>query len=397
MRKMISVTIALVALAIGGSAMSQSDIALPWLELRNGIHAYTGGDETFDIAVCDFARAWLRFVQNQQNGIRTDNDKHCTVKPKGLPVTIASDQFAKWDFENDSDYGVFIRTNNSSWSGWISSSQLDPQIPAHTKLMVNNVHAHMEVYLAPTQETAIGTFLDKSTILDKGTIVEVILESSSKEYLARNLYVSVNNGAGDIRKGWLHSYEVSLPDGKTLTFQPPTEYRFKPENVGSLKHGVDVNPPVGTSAAGIPNHTLGFSSSEAAKLTAAYNKFTSSRGFKSTMFLSRTDRDPGVTSFTYMLNDCVGLVGFAKDGENLNALTINATGCQSKENSAAILDLLAFIANQCSALEKRSDAERMIMAAFRTISANTSQSIELGTCKISMSHSDAVGLLVSVQ
>jgi hypothetical protein len=151
------------------------------------------------------------------------------------------------------------------------------------------------------------------------------------------------------------------------------------------------------SATIVPGAAFGFFQSEGSKLTASYNEFAASRGFHSAMFLSETERSPKGTSFTYGLNDCVGALGMADDGKDLNALSIISGGCKNEENQVALVHLLLFVADQCSPSEKRPNAERMMLAAFKTISKNTpDQTLELDSCKISMKLS-VVGFLINVQ
>lgn len=139
-------------------------------------------------------------------------------------------------------------------------------------------------------------------------------------------------------------------------------------------------------------------SSEASKLAPSYNEFSAARGFGTTMFLSDVERSPESSSFTYFLNDCVGILGTAKDRKNLDEIIVNSSGCHSKEKAAGLVHLLLFLAAQCTASEKRPDSERMMLAAFNSISArDPARSVDLGTCKISMSLSDAVGFMAFVK
>ncbi len=225
---LVSVAVVLVALEVGNPAMSQSHTGRPWLELRKGIHAYTGGPGGSVLlgraaVICDFAQAWLRSVVGRR-------DQQCAIKPKGLPVTIASDEIAKYDIGHESAYGVFIRADDSSWSGWTGSSQLSPDIPANTRLMVIPFEL---IHLAPDKNSKPEEVL-AGEILDTGTIVELVSQDPKSD---RYLYVTVDDGAGNIRRGWLHPENVSLLDGQGLTFELPAGYRFKIENVGSFEHG----------------------------------------------------------------------------------------------------------------------------------------------------------------
>jgi hypothetical protein len=143
-----------------------------------------------------------------------------------------------------------------------------------------------------------------------------------------------------------------------------------------------------------------FFKGEGLKVPASYNRFASSHGFGSTMFLSKSEPGPKGrgTSFTYMLNDCVGALGMADNGEDLNDLFINATGCQDGKKSDALIHLLLFVADQCSPPAERSEAGREMLAAFQALARpNSEQTIELGTCKIKMQRSDVVGFMALVQ
>jgi hypothetical protein len=101
---------------------------------------------------------------------------------------------------------------------------------------------------------------------------------------------------------------------------------------------------------------FGFFQSDGSKLTASHNDFAASRGFHSGMFLSETDPSPKGTSFTYILNDCVGALGMADDGQDLNELSIMSGGCKTEDNQAALIHLLLFVSDQAPS-EKQLNAE----------------------------------------
>ena len=199
-----------------------------WLELRKGVHAYTGAWGVDEVIVCNSAQAWLTAKEAAPKPV-----KQCAKKmPRGLPVTIASDEIAKYDLWGDFDYGVFIRADDASWSGWTSSSQLSPHIPANTQVTARIVKlpdgSEISLYLTLDRENRIlGEILNNK-------IVEAVSQDPKSSW--EDLYVSINNGAGNVRRGWLNSTDVTLQGGRELTFQPPDGYRFKPENVGSFKH-----------------------------------------------------------------------------------------------------------------------------------------------------------------
>jgi hypothetical protein len=194
----------------------------------------------------------------------------CVEKSGGMPVTIASDEIAKWDNGDvlDADYGVFIRADDASWSGWIGSNELMPRIPPHTKLMIVPVVCSGTTCLgallyadqdgtplvdpnAPQAQPPVGETeveaaqrrvleLTKTETLNNGTIVEVISQDP-KNYKEDDLYVDRGDRVPNaIRRGWLSSGYVSLPDNQPLTFHPPIGYAFKRLNVGSDIHGTPI-------------------------------------------------------------------------------------------------------------------------------------------------------------
>ncbi len=179
------------------SSQSNPEPTPPWLELRNGVQAYTdddGGDAT-TLTVCDSSQAWLDWAD-------TESDKHCTHRPKGMAVTIASDKIVAIDLgpNNPPRYVVFIRADDSSWSGWTGTLGLKPRIPPHTQLHVGGLEAR----LAPKQDSGFNVGDD----LPKGTVAELISQDPKSD---RDLYVRV----GD-RRGWLLSLDVAAE----VTFQP---------------------------------------------------------------------------------------------------------------------------------------------------------------------------------
>jgi hypothetical protein len=234
-----------------GETSSDLRSSLPpsWLELKKGTPAYTTSDS---VSVCGTAQEWLK---------QYDSAIKCAEKSGGVPVTIASDEIVKWDWhtsDNDNaDYGVFIRADDASWSGWIGSNELMPRIPPHTKLMVATELCGIEtcipnallyadqddtpLTLDPNQAQSPDPFVrTKTETLNKGTIVELILQDP-KNAVADDLYIDRGAGVPNaLRKGWLNSQNVSLPDDRPLTFQPPIGYAFKSLNVGSSKHGTPI-------------------------------------------------------------------------------------------------------------------------------------------------------------
>jgi hypothetical protein len=251
MRSVLIIVGMLAAVVVNAPAVAQSNTGreLPpsWLELKKGTPAYTGMEGGGDsVSVCGSQQEWL---QHESTYVE------CAQKTRGLPITIASDEFAKYHVGSVDDYGVFIRADNAAWSGWISSSELTPRIPAHTKLMIV---PHCYFPRPPSRETECWpVFLwanqdmaplnpdhlmqdtEKTETLDKGTIVEVISQDPKTGKL--DLYVDRGERVPQtIRKGWLSSIYVSLPDNQSLTFQPPTGYTFKNLNVGSFSHGLPV-------------------------------------------------------------------------------------------------------------------------------------------------------------
>jgi len=204
--------------------ISGSDVGhvLPWLEIRKGVHAYTGedgGDARTTLTVCNSAQAYLKWI----DGV-TGADRQCANHPRGEPVTISSDDTV--DSGVSGDYVVFIRADDSSWSGWTSTIiGLQPGIPAKTKLVVDSDTVH----LAPDEDSDWGT----GEILGKGTVVELISQDPKSE----RLYVSVGDGVSTIvRRGWLFTLGVSVQGAGALAFQPGAST--------SLSYQFDCDAPV---------------------------------------------------------------------------------------------------------------------------------------------------------
>src|SRR5205807_1591001 len=98
--------------------------ALPWLQLRQGVKAYTGdngGGDDF-LTVCPSAALYKKWFSSPTAVVPECNDK-----PRGVPVTIGSDEIIP---ERDVTgqvmpgmYTVFIKADDGSWSGWTEGLQ----------------------------------------------------------------------------------------------------------------------------------------------------------------------------------------------------------------------------------------------------------------------------------
>jgi hypothetical protein len=246
--------------AVSEQAMSDAPRGLPpsWLELKKGTRAYTIFDA---VSVCGSAQEWLEHTNNPTI--------KCAEKSGGVPVTIASDEIAKYDLGEGpfggNEYGVFVRADDGSWSGWIYSGDLMPRIPAHTKLMIVPYEPFKTALLyadedgtplvdpnappaqdweqesdrfTPAQKRALA--LTQTEELNKGMIVEFISQEPRNFH---NLNLQIDRGdrvPNAIRRGWLSSVQAFLPDNQPLTLQPQIGYSFKSLNIGSLGHGTPI-------------------------------------------------------------------------------------------------------------------------------------------------------------
>ena len=93
--------------------------AIPWLQLRQGVKAYTGdnggGDEF--LTVCPTAALYKKVVLHF-SGVAAQ----CNDKARGVPVSIGSDEIIPERDVTDQVmpgvYTVFIKADDGSWSGW---------------------------------------------------------------------------------------------------------------------------------------------------------------------------------------------------------------------------------------------------------------------------------------
>jgi hypothetical protein len=158
-----------------------ASLHLPWLELRQGMHAYTGtdGGSSTTATVCSSPQAY----ENWMNDVK-ESALECAKKQQGIPVSIASNKIVAEDPRFGSSYVIYIRADDSSWSGWTSSvGSIQPSIPKKTLLTIGNSTSR----LAPSRNSN----LDAGEALAPGTVVEIISQHPKSD--SRDLFVSVQN------------------------------------------------------------------------------------------------------------------------------------------------------------------------------------------------------------
>jgi hypothetical protein len=131
----------------------------------------------------------------------------------------ASDQIIAIGTAGMPDFAVFIIADDSSWSGWTSSTGLQPRIPAKGTLSVAAVN-DVPVRLAPEKDSDLNI----GESLADGTALELI----SQDPETGNLYVAVTNSD---RTGWIDRLHVKVEGADaSLVMRPSSStnitYRF---------------------------------------------------------------------------------------------------------------------------------------------------------------------------
>lgn len=188
---------------------------LPWLELRKGMQAYTGtdGGGSTTVTVCSSPTAYEDFV-NDVKGY----EHQCAKKQQGISVSITSNKIVAEN--NGVSYLVYLRSDDSSWSGWTSSLvSLQPSIPNKTLLTIK-ANPNDPARLAPSRNSN----LDTGVVLAPGTVVEMISQYPKSD--SRDLFVSVQKGSAGLsgKKGWIFAMDVAgmtfVPAPLATTNQP---------------------------------------------------------------------------------------------------------------------------------------------------------------------------------
>jgi hypothetical protein len=199
-----------------GFAMAQTPATSPpatWLELRQGVKAYTGDDGggAKTLTVCTSAYVYKKWFSNSTAVV-----PECTEKPRGIPVTVASDQIFMSDNPDLArEYFVFIRADDSSWSGWTCSGMLQPRIPTHTKVVVKVLVPGGEKWFFLSKTSAAGHI-----VLGDGATLEILAQDAKSD--GPDLYAQIIGSSSDAgKKGWLHLLGLNLQGDGPLIFGPP--------------------------------------------------------------------------------------------------------------------------------------------------------------------------------
>jgi hypothetical protein len=182
----------------------------PWLELRQGVRAYTGDDGggASALTVCPSAYFYKKWFANSTAVV-----PECTEKPRGVPVTIVSDEIILSGLVGE--YFVFIRADDSPWSGWTGSLGLQPRVPANTKVVVKTLVPGGEKWFFPNKTSAAGHI-----VLVDGATLQILAQDPKSN--GPDLYAQVIGGSGDTgKKGWLHSLGLDVQGDGPLLFAPP--------------------------------------------------------------------------------------------------------------------------------------------------------------------------------
>ena len=197
-----------------GSAEHIPGSTIPsWLELRQDARAYTGDDggTATALTICPSTSSYTKWSASITAVV-----PGCSEKPRGVPVTIVSNERVA---SNIGDYFVFIKADDSSWSGWTGSSGLQPRIPANTKVVVKTMVPGGEKWFFPNRTSIAGHI-----VLSDGTTLQ-ILAQDPKSGEGPDLYAQILGNSNDTgKKGWLHrlgGFGLNVLGDGPLTFAPP--------------------------------------------------------------------------------------------------------------------------------------------------------------------------------
>jgi hypothetical protein len=188
-----------------------------WLVLRRGVRAFTGDDGggATTLTICSSARLYNRWL------LSTAVVSGCVSVPRGIPVTIGSEELIK-DDRVEYVYFVFIKADKVSWSGWTGSLGLQPYIPANTRVVVHTAVLGGWTTLWPDR-TAAGGGVD----LRNGATLQIIRQDTKSGDLP-GLYAQITGDSPDAgKKGWIFSLGLDVQGGGPMLFYPPsaTEWR----------------------------------------------------------------------------------------------------------------------------------------------------------------------------
>jgi hypothetical protein len=189
--------------------------ALPWLQLRQGVKAYTGdngGGDDF-LTVCPTAALYKKWSSSPNAVVPQCNDK-----ARGVPVTIGSDEIIPERDVTDQVmagmYTVFIKADDGSWFGWTGSFGLQPRILPNTKVVVRLPARSGTMSLFPNKTSTKGEI-----ILHPGATLQIL----AQEPRTGRLYAQVTSNSPDIgKKGWIWPLGLHVSEGDSpLLFAPP--------------------------------------------------------------------------------------------------------------------------------------------------------------------------------
>jgi hypothetical protein len=182
---------------------------LPWLELRQGVQAYTDDDRegTSTLTVCLSLYLYKKWFAKPGAVV-----PECSKKSRGVPVTIASnDIVTPEDTVLSGLYFVFIRADDSSWSGWTNSVWLQPRIPANTNVVVSRGGWK---WFFPGKTSAAGHM-----VLSDGTTLQILAQDPKSD--GPDLYAQIIGNSSDAgKKGWLHRLGLNVQGDGPLVFRP---------------------------------------------------------------------------------------------------------------------------------------------------------------------------------
>jgi hypothetical protein len=194
---------------------ADSSPTLRWLELRDGVRAYTGDDGggADTLTVCPSAELYKRWSSDT-----TANVPECKEKARGIPITIASNRIEALDPRNlPGDYVVFIRADDSTWAGWTGSIiGIKPRIPLHTKVVFVPAVKGGRKMLFPNRTSPVGAIS-----FETETVLEILGQDQTSH--GPDLYGQVVRGSVGVgSKGWFHSLGLNVLSDGPLLFRPKT-------------------------------------------------------------------------------------------------------------------------------------------------------------------------------
>ena len=186
----------------------------PWLALRQGVRAFTGDDGggATTLTVCPSVRFYNKWFSGA-----TAAEMGCAQKPRGVPITIGSDEIVSYRF---GEYFVFIKA--ASWSGWTGSFGIRPYIPANTKVIVHTAAPGGWTTLWPNRTSARG-----GIDLYSGATLLILSQDTKSENLP-DLYAQITGDSPNAgKKGWITALGLDVQGGGPLFFIPPSGVEWR--------------------------------------------------------------------------------------------------------------------------------------------------------------------------